>query len=124
MNYNSDFITLLICVNVYINIIRESKASVYSILILNNVKCLWKGGTWGCTFRTAFRQTALYSELDLSGTESIPCPSLSFVCFCEMFCSALLQAVCKEAVKAGPPVGLFLDAVVFGGEDFRLYCSL
>ncbi|ELK31605.1 Citrate lyase subunit beta-like protein, mitochondrial [Myotis davidii] len=28
-------------------------------------------------------------------------------------------AVCKEAVKAGPPVGLFLDAVVFGGEDFR-----
>ncbi|CAK6442759.1 unnamed protein product [Pipistrellus nathusii] len=29
------------------------------------------------------------------------------------------KAVCKEAVKAGPPVGLFLDAVVFGGEDFR-----
>nr|KAF6373279.1 citramalyl-CoA lyase [Pipistrellus kuhlii] len=28
-------------------------------------------------------------------------------------------AVCKEAVKAGPPVGLCLDAVVFGGEDFR-----
>ncbi|XP_036310582.1 citramalyl-CoA lyase, mitochondrial isoform X1 [Pipistrellus kuhlii] len=29
------------------------------------------------------------------------------------------KAVCKEAVKAGPPVGLCLDAVVFGGEDFR-----
>ncbi|XP_054575883.1 citramalyl-CoA lyase, mitochondrial isoform X3 [Eptesicus fuscus] len=28
-------------------------------------------------------------------------------------------AVCEEAVKAGPPAGLFLDAVVFGGEDFR-----
>uniref|UniRef100_A0A671ECD7 Citramalyl-CoA lyase n=1 Tax=Rhinolophus ferrumequinum TaxID=59479 RepID=A0A671ECD7_RHIFE len=28
-------------------------------------------------------------------------------------------AVCEEAVKTGPRVGLFLDAVVFGGEDFR-----
>ncbi|XP_074185592.1 citramalyl-CoA lyase, mitochondrial isoform X2 [Rhinolophus sinicus] len=29
------------------------------------------------------------------------------------------KAVCEEAVKTGPQVGLFLDAVVFGGEDFR-----
>ncbi|XP_012578842.1 PREDICTED: citrate lyase subunit beta-like protein, mitochondrial [Condylura cristata] len=29
------------------------------------------------------------------------------------------KAVCEEAVKTGPPAGLFLDAVVFGGEDFR-----
>ncbi|XP_027413692.1 citramalyl-CoA lyase, mitochondrial isoform X1 [Bos indicus] len=29
------------------------------------------------------------------------------------------KAVCEEAVKNGPRVGLFLDAVVFGGEDFR-----
>lgn len=35
------------------------------------------------------------------------------------FCSALLQAVCEEALNTGPQVGLFLDAVVFGGEDFR-----
>ncbi|XP_044635692.1 citramalyl-CoA lyase, mitochondrial isoform X5 [Equus asinus] len=28
-------------------------------------------------------------------------------------------AVCEEALKTGPQVGLFLDAVVFGGEDFR-----
>lgn len=35
------------------------------------------------------------------------------------FCSALSQAVCEEALKTGPQVGLFLDAVVFGGEDFR-----
>uniref|UniRef100_A0A667FFG4 Citramalyl-CoA lyase n=1 Tax=Lynx canadensis TaxID=61383 RepID=A0A667FFG4_LYNCA len=27
--------------------------------------------------------------------------------------------VCEEALKTGPQVGLFLDAVVFGGEDFR-----
>ena len=38
---------------------------------------------------------------------------------CVWFCSVLLQAVCEEAVKNGPQVGLFLDAVVFGGEDFR-----
>ncbi|XP_021500144.1 citramalyl-CoA lyase, mitochondrial isoform X1 [Meriones unguiculatus] len=30
-----------------------------------------------------------------------------------------LKAVCEEALKTGPPVGLFLDAIVFGGEDFR-----
>ncbi|XP_060047806.1 citramalyl-CoA lyase, mitochondrial isoform X2 [Erinaceus europaeus] len=29
------------------------------------------------------------------------------------------KAVCEEAQKAGPSVGLCLDAVVFGGEDFR-----
>ncbi|KAF3825698.1 hypothetical protein GH733_006525 [Mirounga leonina] len=29
------------------------------------------------------------------------------------------KAVCEEALKTGPQVGLFLDAVVFGGEDFR-----
>lgn len=29
------------------------------------------------------------------------------------------KAVCEEAVKTGPPAGLLLDAVVFGGEDFR-----
>uniref|UniRef100_A0A8C0TKK6 Citramalyl-CoA lyase, mitochondrial n=1 Tax=Canis lupus familiaris TaxID=9615 RepID=A0A8C0TKK6_CANLF len=29
------------------------------------------------------------------------------------------KAVCEEALKSGPQVGLFLDAVVFGGEDFR-----
>ncbi|XP_066872805.1 citramalyl-CoA lyase, mitochondrial isoform X2 [Kogia breviceps] len=29
------------------------------------------------------------------------------------------KAVCEEALKNGPQVGLFLDAVVFGGEDFR-----
>ncbi|XP_006141617.1 citramalyl-CoA lyase, mitochondrial [Tupaia chinensis] len=29
------------------------------------------------------------------------------------------QAVCEETLKVGPQVGLFLDAVVFGGEDFR-----
>nr|XP_045001738.1 citramalyl-CoA lyase, mitochondrial isoform X2 [Jaculus jaculus] len=29
------------------------------------------------------------------------------------------KAVCEETLKLGPPVGLFLDAVVFGGEDFR-----
>ncbi|XP_012878472.1 PREDICTED: citrate lyase subunit beta-like protein, mitochondrial [Dipodomys ordii] len=29
------------------------------------------------------------------------------------------KAVCEETVKIGPPLGLFLDAVVFGGEDFR-----
>uniref|UniRef100_A0A5F8AMW2 Citramalyl-CoA lyase n=1 Tax=Macaca mulatta TaxID=9544 RepID=A0A5F8AMW2_MACMU len=28
-------------------------------------------------------------------------------------------AVCEETLKIGPQVGLFLDAVVFGGEDFR-----
>eukprot|EP00074_Homo_sapiens_P097225 XP_016875892.1 citramalyl-CoA lyase, mitochondrial isoform X4 [Homo sapiens] len=28
-------------------------------------------------------------------------------------------AVCEETLKVGPQVGLFLDAVVFGGEDFR-----
>uniref|UniRef100_A0A5F9DCW1 Citramalyl-CoA lyase n=1 Tax=Oryctolagus cuniculus TaxID=9986 RepID=A0A5F9DCW1_RABIT len=28
-------------------------------------------------------------------------------------------AVCEETLKTGPPVGLFLDGVVFGGEDFR-----
>ncbi|KAM5288638.1 citramalyl-CoA lyase, mitochondrial isoform 2-T2 [Ctenodactylus gundi] len=28
-------------------------------------------------------------------------------------------AVCEETLKVGPRVGLFLDAVVFGGEDFR-----
>ncbi|XP_040598053.1 citramalyl-CoA lyase, mitochondrial isoform X4 [Mesocricetus auratus] len=28
-------------------------------------------------------------------------------------------AVCEETVRIGPQVGLFLDAVVFGGEDFR-----
>lgn len=33
--------------------------------------------------------------------------------------SLLLQAVCEEALKIGPQSGLFLDAVVFGGEDFR-----
>lgn len=38
---------------------------------------------------------------------------------CVWFCSVLLQAVCEEAVKNGPRVGLSLDAVVFGGEDFR-----
>lgn len=36
-----------------------------------------------------------------------------------LFCFFFLQAVCEEAVKTGPQVGLFLDAVVFGGEDFR-----
>uniref|UniRef100_G3QUG3 Citramalyl-CoA lyase, mitochondrial n=1 Tax=Gorilla gorilla gorilla TaxID=9595 RepID=G3QUG3_GORGO len=29
------------------------------------------------------------------------------------------KAVCEETLKVGPQVGLFLDAVVFGGEDFR-----
>ncbi|XP_006851595.1 PREDICTED: citrate lyase subunit beta-like protein, mitochondrial [Chrysochloris asiatica] len=29
------------------------------------------------------------------------------------------KAVCEEALKTGPQVGLLLDAVVFGGEDFR-----
>ncbi|XP_036054616.1 citramalyl-CoA lyase, mitochondrial isoform X1 [Onychomys torridus] len=29
------------------------------------------------------------------------------------------KAVCEETLKTGPQVGLFLDAVVFGGEDFR-----
>ncbi|XP_073877434.1 citramalyl-CoA lyase, mitochondrial isoform X10 [Macaca fascicularis] len=29
------------------------------------------------------------------------------------------KAVCEETLKIGPQVGLFLDAVVFGGEDFR-----
>ncbi|GAB5566446.1 citramalyl-CoA lyase [Prionailurus iriomotensis] len=29
------------------------------------------------------------------------------------------KTVCEEALKTGPQVGLFLDAVVFGGEDFR-----
>nr|XP_036880806.1 citramalyl-CoA lyase, mitochondrial isoform X3 [Manis javanica] len=29
------------------------------------------------------------------------------------------KAVCEETLKAGSQVGLFLDAVVFGGEDFR-----
>ncbi|XP_064442002.1 citramalyl-CoA lyase, mitochondrial isoform X5 [Mirounga angustirostris] len=29
------------------------------------------------------------------------------------------KAVCEEALNTGPQVGLFLDAVVFGGEDFR-----
>ncbi|XP_027292826.1 citramalyl-CoA lyase, mitochondrial isoform X1 [Cricetulus griseus] len=29
------------------------------------------------------------------------------------------KAVCEETVRIGPQVGLFLDAVVFGGEDFR-----
>ncbi|XP_075419573.1 citramalyl-CoA lyase, mitochondrial [Tenrec ecaudatus] len=29
------------------------------------------------------------------------------------------KAVCEEALKTGPHVGLTLDAVVFGGEDFR-----
>ncbi|XP_077014701.1 citramalyl-CoA lyase, mitochondrial isoform X1 [Tamandua tetradactyla] len=29
------------------------------------------------------------------------------------------KAVCEEALKIGPQVGLFLDAVAFGGEDFR-----
>ncbi|XP_008258364.3 citramalyl-CoA lyase, mitochondrial isoform X1 [Oryctolagus cuniculus] len=29
------------------------------------------------------------------------------------------KAVCEETLKTGPPVGLFLDGVVFGGEDFR-----
>ncbi|XP_062049969.1 citramalyl-CoA lyase, mitochondrial isoform X2 [Lepus europaeus] len=28
-------------------------------------------------------------------------------------------AVCEETLKTGPAVGLFLDGVVFGGEDFR-----
>lgn len=46
--------------------------------------------------------------------------SLYIVHFYEIwFCSVLLQAVCEEALKSGPQVGLFLDAVVFGGEDFR-----
>ena len=39
---------------------------------------------------------------------------------CEIwFCSVPSQTVCEEALKTGPQVGLFLDAVVFGGEDFR-----
>ncbi|KAM5147487.1 citramalyl-CoA lyase, mitochondrial isoform 1-T2 [Callospermophilus lateralis] len=29
------------------------------------------------------------------------------------------KAVCEETLRIGPQVGLFLDAVVFGGEDFR-----
>ncbi|KAM7111154.1 citramalyl-CoA lyase, mitochondrial isoform 5-T8 [Molossus nigricans] len=29
------------------------------------------------------------------------------------------KAVCDAALKIGPQAGLFLDAVVFGGEDFR-----
>ncbi|XP_055965677.1 citramalyl-CoA lyase, mitochondrial [Sorex fumeus] len=29
------------------------------------------------------------------------------------------KAVCEQAMKTGPPCGLLLDAVVFGGEDFR-----
>eukprot|EP00072_Mus_musculus_P062212 XP_011243477.1 PREDICTED: citrate lyase subunit beta-like protein, mitochondrial isoform X4 [Mus musculus] len=29
------------------------------------------------------------------------------------------KAVCEETLKTGPQVGLCLDAVVFGGEDFR-----
>ncbi|XP_076786654.1 citramalyl-CoA lyase, mitochondrial isoform X3 [Arvicanthis niloticus] len=29
------------------------------------------------------------------------------------------KAVCEETLKIGPQVGLCLDAVVFGGEDFR-----
>lgn len=46
--------------------------------------------------------------------------SLEIKHLCEFrFCSALFQAVCEEALKTGPQVGLFLDAVVFGGEDFR-----
>ncbi|XP_058438737.1 citramalyl-CoA lyase, mitochondrial isoform X3 [Marmota monax] len=29
------------------------------------------------------------------------------------------KAVCEETLRIGPQMGLFLDAVVFGGEDFR-----
>ncbi|XP_040847474.1 citramalyl-CoA lyase, mitochondrial [Ochotona curzoniae] len=29
------------------------------------------------------------------------------------------KAVCEEMLRIGPTVGLFLDGVVFGGEDFR-----
>lgn len=30
-----------------------------------------------------------------------------------------LQAVCEETLRREPQAGLHLDAVVFGGEDFR-----
>lgn len=51
----------------------KAKPMYTALSILNNVQCLSKGVTWGCIFRTAFRQPVLYSKLDLSGTESIAC---------------------------------------------------
>ncbi|KAF4025797.1 hypothetical protein G4228_017907, partial [Cervus hanglu yarkandensis] len=49
-------------------------------------------------------------------------PSLNVDCAvldCEDGVAVNKKAVCEEAVKNGPRVGLSLDAVVFGGEDFR-----
>ncbi|NXU54928.1 CLYBL protein, partial [Turnix velox] len=45
---------------------------------------------------------------------------MNFIPFVETAMGLLhFKAVCEEALKTGPQVGFHLDAVVFGGEDFR-----
>eukprot|EP00075_Anas_platyrhynchos_P010203 XP_027299456.1 citramalyl-CoA lyase, mitochondrial isoform X4 [Anas platyrhynchos] len=45
---------------------------------------------------------------------------MNFIPFVETAVGLLnFKAVCEEALKAGSQVGFHLDAVVFGGEDFR-----
>ncbi|XP_054829029.1 citramalyl-CoA lyase, mitochondrial [Eublepharis macularius] len=45
---------------------------------------------------------------------------MHFIPFVETAMGLLnFKAVCEEALRRGPQVGLRLDAVVFGGEDFR-----
>ncbi|XP_007437536.2 citramalyl-CoA lyase, mitochondrial-like [Python bivittatus] len=45
---------------------------------------------------------------------------INFIPFVESAMGLLnFKAVCEETLRTGPHVGLHLDAVVFGGEDFR-----
>ncbi|XP_062982180.1 citramalyl-CoA lyase, mitochondrial isoform X2 [Elgaria multicarinata webbii] len=45
---------------------------------------------------------------------------MNFIPFVETAMGLLnFKAVCEKTLKMGPQVGLYLDAVVFGGEDFR-----
>ncbi|XP_042316027.1 citramalyl-CoA lyase, mitochondrial isoform X2 [Sceloporus undulatus] len=45
---------------------------------------------------------------------------MNFIPFVETAMGLLnFKSVCEEALRKGPQVGLHLDAVVFGGEDFR-----
>nr|XP_056718118.1 citramalyl-CoA lyase, mitochondrial [Euleptes europaea] len=45
---------------------------------------------------------------------------MHFIPFVETAMGLLnFKAVCEETLRTGPQVGLHLDAVVFGGEDFR-----
>ncbi|KAL8189995.1 UNVERIFIED_CONTAM: hypothetical protein K2H54_034990 [Gekko kuhli] len=45
---------------------------------------------------------------------------MHFIPFVETAMGLLnFKALCEEILRVGPQVGLHLDAVVFGGEDFR-----